>query len=48
MDLHVKAEKIKVMIMGAIPYNEVTVAGNTVENVNEFYYLGSIIQGWRK
>ena len=32
------------MIMGTLSYGEVTVAGNTIENVDEFCYLGSIIQ----
>ena len=41
--LHVNAEK-KMMIMGTWPDGNITVSGNTVENVNEFCYLGSIIQ----
>ena len=32
------------MIMGTLSYGEVTVAGNTIDNVDEFCYLGSIIQ----
>ena len=42
--LQVNAGKTKMMIMGTLPYGEVTVAGNTIENVDEFCYLGSIIQ----
>ena len=32
------------MIMGTLPYGNITVSGNTVETIDEFYYLGSIIQ----
>ena len=42
--LHVNAEKTKMMIMGTIPYGRITVSDNTVENVTEFCYLGSILQ----
>jgi len=42
--LQVNAGKTKMMIMGTLPYGEVTVAGNTIENVDEFCHLGSIIQ----
>ena len=43
--LHVNAGKTKMMIMGNLPqHGTVTVSGNTVENVDEFCYLGSIIQ----
>jgi len=31
------------MIMGTLPDGNITVSGNTVQNVNEFCYLGSII-----
>ena len=30
--------------MGSLPDGNITVSGTTVENVNEFCYLGSIIQ----
>ena len=42
--LHVNAEKTKMVIVGTLPCGNITVSGNTVETVNEFCYLGSIIQ----
>ena len=38
------AGKTKMMIMGTLPYCNITVSGNTVETIDEFCYLGSIIQ----
>ena len=32
------------MILGTLPHGNITVLGSTVETVNEFCYLGSIIQ----
>jgi len=42
--LRVNAEKTKIMILGTLPHGNITVSGSTVETVNEFCYLGSIIQ----
>jgi len=33
--LHVNAEKTKMMIMGTLPYGNITVSGSTVETVND-------------
>jgi len=40
----VNAGKTKVMIMGTLPYGNIIVSGNTVETIDEFCCLGSIIQ----
>jgi len=42
--LRVNAEKTKMMLLGTLPHGNITVSVSTVETVNEFCYLGSIIQ----
>ena len=41
--LPVNAGKTKMMTLGTLPHGNITVLGSTVETVNEFCYLGSII-----